>query len=260
MKVFAVINQKGGVGKTTTAVTIAAGLASMGKRTLLIDLDSQGNVADWLGLDAGDDLYAWLSPDIQTPLDRAMCSSGRERLSVIRASKRTGQLKSALGQDGLAAFVLRNAIKKHQRLFDVVVMDCAPSIDLLQTAAIVAANYMLVPTKLDQLAIKGVRDALQSLIAVTGEDISTCELGGVIPTFYERTTNETQTQLTHLAESFGPVLMPPIPVDTRCREAERNGKVVFEYAPNTRAMIGVAVGDAMLGGYWSVVTRIIELL
>ena len=91
---MAILNQKGGVGKTTTAVTLASGLARNGYRVLLVDLDTQGNVADSLGLPHGDDLRKLLSPDLRVPLYQAITSSGQERLDVIRSDKSTTALKA----------------------------------------------------------------------------------------------------------------------------------------------------------------------
>ena len=94
--IIAVLNQKGGVGKTTTAVTLASGLARMGKRVLLVDLDTQGNVADSLGLPAGDDLRRLLSPDLHCPLEQAVTPSGVDHLDAIRSDKSTTALKQTL--------------------------------------------------------------------------------------------------------------------------------------------------------------------
>jgi len=96
MAIFAVLNQKGGVGKTTTAVTIASALARLDYATLLVDLDSQGNVADSLGLETGDDLRRLLSPDLRLPLAQVVTPSGRPNLDVIRADKTTAVLKQIL--------------------------------------------------------------------------------------------------------------------------------------------------------------------
>lgn len=256
-RTIAIANQKGGVGKTTSAVTIAHGLALAGYRTLLIDLDSQGNVADCLGLPAGDDLRRLLSPDSRQPLAQVITPSGRPNLDVIRSDKTTAQIKQTLAGDGLAGFVLADALVD-ARAYAYVVLDCAPSVDLLQTAALVAADYLLVPARLDQLALKGVRDALQSL--VTAKRVSKCQLAGILPTFYEGVTRETHEQLRHLVEVFGGSVYPVIPADTRCREAPRLGQTLWELAPATRALQGIAgVDGRSLGGYRQALARIQEL-
>ncbi len=214
---IAILNQKGGVGKTTTAVTLASGLARKGIRALLIDLDTQGNVADSLGLAHGDELRQLLSPELHCLLEVAVFPSGLDRLDVIRSDKSTAALKQTLAGMTLREYVLADALQGSR--YDVIILDCAPSVDLLHFAALVAADYLLIPTRLDKLAVNGVRDALQTL--ATLKRISHCQVAGILPTFYERVTLESHEQLVHLARTFGRLVLPPIPQDTQCRVASR---------------------------------------
>jgi cellulose biosynthesis protein BcsQ len=132
-------------------------------------------------------------------------------------------------------------------------------VDILHTLAVVAAHYILVPTRLDQLAVKGVRDMLVTLKSLAR--ISTCELGAIIPTFYDRTTNESYLQLKHLAESFREYVWPPVPQDVNCRESTRFGKTLWEYAPNARALLGYEDrAGRLIRGYEQVVKRVEEVL
>lgn len=256
---IAVANQKGGVGKTTTAVTVAAGLAQQGYKTLLIDLDSQGNVADSFGLEAGNDLYRLLLPGLSEPLVRVVMASGRSNLDLVRADKSTVPLKLALAGAQFREQVLANALARTD--YDLIFIDCPPSVDLFQTAALVAADYLLVPTQLDQLAVKGVRDVIQSLAAIHQAGHTKCSLAGVIPTFFDRVTSETQDQLYHLARVFKKKVLPPIPRDTKCREATRLGQTLWEYAPTSRALQGIDNGNGKpLGGYFQLLERISELM
>jgi chromosome partitioning protein len=259
MSVLAIVNQKGGVGKTTTAVTLAHGFALRGKRVLLIDLDSQGNVADCLGLPEGGDLYDLLSPRNETDpellIQNVAVDSGRPALDVIRSDKTTATLKQMLAGDDFKVYRLQDALE--YSTYDLVILDCAPSVDLLQTAAIVAAYYVLVPTRLDQLAMKGVRDVLKSMKTVEGRIRREIRLAGILPTFYDRVTSESYLQLKHLAKAFGPQVLPPIPTDTQCRVASRHGKTLWEFAQNSRALRGYVHEDGeRIGGYKEVLGRI----
>ncbi len=254
--IIAILNQKGGVGKTTTAVTLASGLARKGYQVLLIDLDTQGNVADSLGLPHGDDLRRLLSPDVQISLDHVMTPSGIDHLEIIRSDKSTTALKQSLAGVTLREYVLADVLQGSS--YDVITLDCAPSVDLLHFAAIVAANYLLIPTRLDKLAVNGVRDALQTLASL--KRISHCQVAGILPTFYERVTLESQEQLVHLAQTFGRLVMPPIPQDTQCRVASRFGKTLWEFEPNTKALTGFERGNRQIGGYIQIMERIQELL
>jgi chromosome partitioning protein len=254
---IAILNQKGGVGKTTTAVTLGAGFARLGLRVLLIDLDTQGNVADCLGLPHGDDLRRLLSPDIRQSLDQVITFSGIKHLDVIRSDKSVAALKQTLAGVTLREYILADVLECADH--DLILFDCAPSVDLLHFAALVASDYLLVPTRLDKLAVNGVRDALQSLVSL--KRISRCQVAGILPTFYERVTAESHAQLTHLAQTFGRLVLPPIPQDTQCRVACRFGKTLWEYEPDTRALSGyVTAGGKKVGGYIQVMERVKELL
>lgn len=259
MSVLAIVNQKGGVGKTTTAVTLAHGFALSGKRVLLIDLDSQGNVADCLGLPEGGDLYDLLSPkkesDPELLIQNAALDSGRPGLEVIRSDKTTATLKQMLAGDDFKVYRLHDALD--YSTYDMVIMDCAPSVDLLQTAAIVAAYYVMVPTRLDQLAMKGVRDVLKSMRTIESRIRREIRLAGILPTFYDRVTSESYEQLKHLAKAFGKHVLPPIPLDTQCRVASRHGKTLWEFCQDGRALKGyVGESGERIGGYAEVLQRI----
>jgi len=253
---MAILNQKGGVGKTTTAVTLASGLARDGYHILLIDLDTQGNVADSLGLPHGDDLRRMLSPDLHYPLEQVITPSGLEHLDVIRSDKSTTALKQILAGVTLREYILVDILAR--ATYDVILLDCAPSVDLLHFAALVAADYLLIPTRLDKLAVNGVRDALQTLAAL--KRISDCQVLGILPTFYERVTLESHEQLVHLAQTFGRLVLPPIPLDTQCRVATRFGKTLWDYSPNAKALIGYEQGNRRVGGYLQALERVKEWL
>lgn len=264
--ILCVANQKGGVGKTTTAVTLAHGLARSGRRVLLIDLDSQGNVADSLGLDAGSDLHELLIPLAVPSLDPVeledrIQSTGRDNLDVIRSDKTTSPLKIALSSVDHREYILANLLEETE--YQVIIFDCAPSVDILHTMALVAADYLLIPTRLDQLALKGIRDILQSLQQLQQGrfQLSRCQLGGIIPTFYDRVTKESHQQLTHLAKAFKQKVLPPVPLDTQCRVATRKGQTLWELAPQTRALQGYEQRNGKtIGGYTEVLKRIEEMI
>jgi chromosome partitioning protein len=259
MSVISIVNQKGGVGKTTTAVTLGHGLALSGKRVLLIDLDSQGNVADCLGLDEGGELFQLLAPsDVRITPQEIAYPSGRDRLDVIRSNKTTAQLKLMLAGDEWSVFRLHETLK--DATHDFIILDCAPSVDLLQTAAVLTSDYVLVPTRLDQLSMKGVRDVLKTIKAVRQRTKYEIQVAGILPTFYDRVTSESYEQLRHLAKTFGKMVMPPIPIDTRCRVSSRYGKTLWEFSPNSRSIMGYSTSNGRnIGGYKDLITRIRKL-
>ena len=237
MTIITVANQKGGVGKTTTAVNLAHGAAMRGMSVLVVDLDTQGNVADALGLEDGSELYSWLINGASIG-KAAVPATGRERLSVIRSNKTTAQLKVAVSGMDFREMVISNALQGYA--FDLVILDCPPSVDILHTAALVAADLLIIPTKLDQFAIKGVIEMLRSLDSVQRATRSKCKLAGIIPTFYDKVTNESQAQLENLAATYGSFVWPPVAQDTNCRVANRVGKTLWELEGHPRALVGYA--------------------
>jgi len=255
--IITIANQKGGVGKTTTAVTLAAGAARRGKRVLLIDLDPQGNVADSLGIQSNGDLSDWLMQRL--PSYQAIQKNIRQNLDVIRSNRTTATLKTIMAGMDFKEYLLRTALA-HDEYHDLIIFDCSPSVDVLGTAALVASDYLIIPTRLDQLAVKGVQELLLTLQSIHDSSRSACELAGIIPTFYDRVTSESQGQLTNLAANFKELVWPPIPLDTKCREATRKGKTLWEYAPDSRALIGIANGEHALGGYSVCLDRLMVLL
>jgi chromosome partitioning protein len=235
MTIITIANQKGGVGKTTTAVNLAHGAALRGQTVLLVDLDTQGNAADALGLDEGSELYEWLI--LGKPFTQVILNA-RKHLDVIRSNKTTAQLKVALSGMDFREMILANALKDYE--YDLVILDCPPSVDILHTAALVAADLLIIPTRLDQFAIKGVIEMLRSLDSVQRATRSNCRLAGIIPTFYDKVTKESQGQLENLAASYGGLVWPPVAQDTVCRVANRLGKTLYEMDGYPRARIGYA--------------------
>ena len=254
MYTLALINQKGGVGKTTSAVTIAHGLALMKAQVLLVDLDAQGNVGDALGLEKTGGLYRLLFE----PAVRAVQESGRERLAVVLGDHSTVEAKQRLAGMPFREFALKEALERFDR-YDVCVLDVAPGVDVLQVCALVACDTFLIPVELSHLAIVGANDALNSAAALMRRSKGQCgHFVGVLPTFWERTTKESQEQLQVLVELFGQQGWPPIPLDVRARECPAHGLTLWEYAPKCRALMGVEIEGMQRGGYRQVLARLVR--
>lgn len=234
--IITVANQKGGVGKTTTAVTLAHGLAcDYGARVLLIDLDTQGNCSDALGIEKAGSLLEWLL------LDRTIAQvavTARANLNVIRSDKSTVKLKLSLSGMDFREKVLSVALRGYKDLYDVVIIDCAPSVDVLHMAAMVAADLLIIPTKLDQFSVEGVVETVRSMKTVQEMTNSRIDLAGIIPTFYDRVTNESHSQLEALVKAFSSYVWPVIPQDTTCREGSRLGRTIWELKTDGKAADG----------------------
>ncbi len=258
MEIMAIANQKGGVGKTTTAVTLAHGLANHGIKTLLVDLDPQGHVAECLGLKKSPGLFQLLVQEI--PLQDVVVEA-RKNLFIVPGDKTTERVKRYLASGGQSSTkIFENALKDAP--YQVVLFDCAPSYDILHIAALVASNLLLIPTKLDHLATDGVNEILHSAAELKRSGESKISLIAVLPTFFERVTKETSEQLRVLADKFGKLVWPPIPDDVRAREAVAYGQTLWEYATWSACVVGYERKDGTggVGGYKSTLERIMHAL
>lgn len=252
MRTICIVNQKGGTGKTTTAVTLAHYLAIQGRQVLIVDTDPQGHVAVALGLEK--------APGIKQLIDRAASglagplpiTIARPNLDAILSDQQTRNAKRILAAMDFRETVLKKAILGVGDRYDVAVVDCAPSADVLHISALVAATDILIPTRLDHLAVDGVNEVLRTIVRVReSAEGRKLTVRGIVPTFYERRTNETALQLNALVDAFGGLVMPPIPTDVRLREAPAFGKTIWEYKPRTNAVVGVqrSQGGRRFGGY-----------
>lgn len=253
MITFTIANQKGGVGKTTTAINLAHGLAIRGKKVLIIDLDTQGNTGDSLGLEQGNELFTIIALGNFLP---SHLIQARDNLYVIRSDNSTQRLKILLGGMEFRERVLSTLLDNLPLSFDYVFFDCAPSVDILQTSALVASDFLVIPTKLDQFSVKGIDTILGSLNTINKSSGGNCKLGGIIPTMFDLTTKESLGQLKNLAEALGPYVWPCIPIDTKVREANRLGLTLWELSPKPRALQGLGT---LGGGYQANIDKLLIL-
>ena len=254
MKVFAFANQKGGVGKTTAAVTLADGLARMKVRTLLVDLDPQGHLALSFGLEKSPGLYRLVCLD--EPLEKVKINL-RPNLDLLAGDKQTEKVKRQITLADFRETILSDLLKDAP--YDAVLLDMAPSLDVLHINGLLAADWVVIPTRLDALAVDGVKEILTTMAEVnsTGHRYRGYS---ILPTFFDRTTRETFLQFQELAKAFGDHLWPPIPQDTRVRETVAYSKTLWDYAPHSTAMDGYSEGKQKLGGYRQVLNRMLEVI
>ncbi len=141
----------------------------------------------------------------------------------------------------------------------MIAFDTAPSCDVLHMAALVATDFMIVPTKLDGLALDGVKDVLATKQRIERRAKRSFAFA-VLPTFFERRTAETLRQYTILRDAFGDLAWPPIPQDTRARVAADAGQTLWKFAPRTPAMFGYVERDERVGGYARALERVIAAI
>ena len=230
--VVAVCNQKGGVGKTTTAVSLAHGLALRGKEVLLIDLDPQGQSAVSLGMKAEPGAYYLLTPPPGGVISvKQWIRKCREHLWLIPGDISTNASQAQLNAEGKPLSHIFTQIKQfigNGMGLDYIVFDTAPSVGGIQERAIWASDLVLVPTATEFLAADGVRKIYEAMAKLKNEQGWPGRILGILPTFYDEQTRESRTQLDEYRKIFNELVLSPIHRATILRECPGEGRTIFE--------------------------------
>jgi len=229
---LAIFNHKGGTGKTTTSVSLAGGLAARGLRVLLVDTDSQGNVGVSLGVKAEKTLYHVLVMGLR-PADAAV--SVRPNLDLIVSNETLAAAELYLAGRQNRDRVLRERIAPAFDAYDVVLLDCSPSLSLMNQNALVVADGIIVPVACDFLSLVGVRQVIKTVKNVNSLLRHPVQITGVLPTFYDARARICRDAIDALKDHFGDRMLPPIRSATRLKEAPAQGKTIFEFSPESNA-------------------------
>ena len=230
---LAVLNQKGGVGKTTTSVNLAAGLAEAGGRVLLIDGDAQGNVGVSLGIKAEKTLYHVLMEAIS--IDDAVVPLGAN-FDVLCSDDTLAAAEIKLAQHPGRGGVLQKKLDRAGKDiggYTHVIIDCAPSLSLINQNALCAVDEVLIPVACDYLSLVGVKQVLKTLKNVHAHLGHTVMVGAVLPTFYDARAKICRDALEALRKHFGDLCLPPIRQNTKLKEAPSHKKTIFEHDPSS---------------------------
>ena len=230
MRKIAVALTKGGVGKTTTAVNLAAGLALAGQRVLLIDVDTQGQAGRMLGCAPTIGL-AELAAGNTTP-DQAI-TPARDRLWLLGGGKSLAGLKMLITRKEFGAErTLSEALAPLDDQYDVVILDSAPGWDALTVNVLFYANEVLSPVSLEVMTLQGLSDFAQSLASIQRYH-NDLQLRYVVPTFYDRRVKKSEEIFTQLQAYYPTQLCPPIRYNVRLSEAPGYGQTIYEYAASS---------------------------
>src|SRR5205807_7763436 len=235
MPVVAVANQKGGVGKTTTAVNLGAYLA-LGVRVLLIDLDPQANATSSLGLDpSGVELSTYEALIGQVPMADAIVSSGRLQLDLLPATRALAGAQVELVEMPDREHRLRVALSEVRTRYDVVLIDCPPSLGILTLNALVSADLLLAPVQCEYLALEGVAQLMETIELVRDTLNPRLQLLGMLMTMYDPRTKLSSQVVDEVRRVFPDRTFDTvIPRSVRLSEAPSHGKPVLEYEPSSR--------------------------
>ena len=257
---IAFANQKGGVAKTTSTLSIGHGLALQGYKTLIVDLDPQGHIAKMLNLPKAPGVRRWYYDE--EPI-AACVIEARPNLDILPADKTIERVQgkirddAAYGRNGPLEFA--RALRRETANYAVVLIDLAPSLNPLQVAALLAANYAIIPTRLRITDMDGVTEVLKTITELNRQGSPLSYF--ILPTFYDRSTTETANRFKEMITQFGKKLWPPVVQDTRISEAPGHGQTVWEYAPDCNGLLGyVNGGGKRVGGYAYAVNQVINLI
>lgn len=235
MKIISLVNHKGGVGKTTSAVNLAAALALKGKKVLLIDLDSQASATVHMGVDP--DSLSQTVTDVMiedTTAEEVILAAKTPGLHLLPADESLAQANVILAPEVGRESRLKHRLQNLNNRYDFAFIDCPPSLSLLTINAIVASQYTLIPVSPDFLSLKGLAQ-LQGILEKIREGIGAkVEILGIVPTIVDRRKIATRESLNILRDSFGHLVTETeIRINVKLEEAPSHGKTIFEYDPRS---------------------------
>lgn len=226
--VLTISTNKGGAGKTTTAVHISAGLALDGRRVLLVDLDKQGHCATFVGRDPAPRLYDLLVKERELP---ELIAEVRPNMHLLASNSETLVAQDFARLRNAQADLLEDALINKAIGYDFIIFDTPPQ-GLLQECAVYSADLLVAPVPVDYPGMDGVAQFVQVIQRLGEREGRPLAPVYVIPMFVDLRTSESKYNLALLKERFGDHVLTPVPARTRMREAIAEGKTIFEYAPN----------------------------
>ncbi|MBD3319181.1 AAA family ATPase [Candidatus Woesearchaeota archaeon] len=230
MQKIAIINQKGGVGKTTTTINLAHGLAKQNKKVLVIDLDPQGNIGMSLDIESEPDIYDVLINGVNP---QQCYKKVDENFFIITSRETLTKAQMILVGEPSRETVLRRKLEPISD-FDFVILDCPPSLGLLNQNALLYVDEVFIPASTDILSLKAMSNMIAAIKELNRVFKHQAEVTKIIPTLYDKRNKICKTTLKQMKETYGELVMDPIHASSKFKEAPGKFKTIFDYARNSR--------------------------
>lgn len=234
-RVIAIANQKGGVGKTTTAVSLGAALSELGARVLLVDMDSQGTLSIALGVHGIDKTVYDVLRDLELAMEDILVPTATKcdlAPSDIHLAGAEVELINEPGRE----YILKDKLASLQKMYDYILLDCPPSLGVLTLNALTAADEVLIPVQVHYLAFRGMQLLLTTISKVKGRLNPSLEVMGILPTFYDRRTRHSKEVAEQLREHYREkVINIPIPATIKFADTTTAGESILTFSNSSPA-------------------------